>query len=573
MSHNMALTQVSRSPFASPDQPSLADVIDRIRAASKLLKITRQNWVWAVRTLARVAGKELAAIPAHPDFLRRLLARAAPASRGLGPGAWNNAKSLAGKAMEWSGLVNIPGHYMAPYTPEWQRLWSMLPANTALAVQLSRLFHYGSANGIRPADVNDDVLRQYHAALKDESLIANHYEAYRGAAKSWNNALAQIPGWPGGPVNVPSKRPEPFSLPWAAFPSSLSTQVEAHLASLAGVDLDSDFSRPMRPATIEKRRKQLLWFASAAVHSGTPAPQLDRLEVLLMPEMAKRVLEYLLTRRGGQTFTALDNLAQFLPALARRIGMPIEMVGALKRYKQRLRLERHGLAERHRPTLRRFDDPATVKALVTLPQRIRSEVERAKRKGIREAKLMQTAVAIEILLVAPVRISNLASIEISRHLVVVQAAPRCLHLRFPASEVKNAMELEFPLPPETMDLINLYLREYRHLLADEPGDFLFPGKHGGHKVNHALSHQINLTVHKHTSLQMPAHRFRHAVGKIFLDRHPGQYEVVRQLLGHKNIKTTIEFYAGAETAAAVRHYAQTILKLRNGGESSAANAL
>jgi site-specific recombinase XerD len=120
-----------------------------------------------------------------------------------------------------------------------------------------------------------------------------------------------------------------------------------------------------------------------------------------------------------------------------------------------------------------------------------------------------------------------------------------------------------------MDLIDLYLREYRHLLADEPGDFLFPGKHSGHKVNHALSHQINLTVHTYTGLEMPAHRFRHAVGKIFLDRNPGQYEVVRQLLGHKNIKTTIEFYAGAEGVAAARHYSATILKLRghkSGGE-------
>ena len=69
-------------------------------------------------------------------------------------------------------------------------------------------------------------------------------------------------------------------------------------------------------------------------------------------------------------------------------------------------------------------------ALVTLAQRIRPEVERAGRKGRREAKLMQTAVAIELLLMAPVRISNLASIEVSRHLVTAQAEPRLIHLRF-----------------------------------------------------------------------------------------------------------------------------------------------
>ena len=139
--------------------------------------------------------------------------------------------------------------------------------------------------------------------------------------------------------------------------------------------------------------------------------------------------------------------------------------------------------------------------------------------------------------------------------------------------MKNGVALEFPLPPETMDLIDLYLGDYRHLLADEPGDFLFPGKHAGRpKQNHALSRQINATVHKYTGLEMPAHRFRHTVGKIFLDRNPGQYEVVRQLLGHKNIKTTIEFYAGAEGAAAARHCSATILKLRvheGGGEDGA----
>jgi len=49
-----------------------------------------------------------------------------------------------------------------------------------------------------------------------------------------------------------------------------------------------------------------------------------------------------------------------------------------------------------------------------------------------------------------------------------------------------------------------------------------------------------------------------------LDRHPGQYEVVRQLLGHKDIKTTIAFYAGAESASAARYYHCTILGIRGG---------
>ena len=43
-------------------------------------------------------------------------------------------------------------------------------------------------------------------------------------------------------------------------------------------------------------------------------------------------------------------LVPLFPPLARRIELPDEVVTTLKRLKQRLRFERHGLAERHRLT-------------------------------------------------------------------------------------------------------------------------------------------------------------------------------------------------------------------------------
>jgi integrase len=129
--------------------------------------------------------------------------------------------------------------------------------------------------------------------------------------------------------------------------------------------------------------------------------------------------------------------------------------------------------------------------------------------------------------------------------------------------VKNANELEFPLQPALIEMLDAYLREWRSLLYDETSVFLFPGRKAGkHKGTGPLSAQIKGLVHAYTRLDMPAHRFRHAVGKIYLDHNPGQYEVVRQLLGHKDIKTTIWFYAGAESASAARHYAETIRQIQ-----------
>lgn len=171
-----------------------------------------------------------------------------------------------------------------------------------------------------------------------------------------------------------------------------------------------------------------------------------------------------------------------------------------------------------------------------------------------------------MLLNAPVRIQNLASIEIGRHLVDRSTQrERRVHLCFPAHEVKNSVELDFPLMPETIDLLDQYAAVWRPILCEGEGSpFLFPGDRPSRpKLKTTLSTQIKDLVFARSRLAMTAHRFRHAVGKIFLDRNPGQYEVVRQLLGHKDLRTTIASYCGAETASAVRHYAQTILGIRH----------
>jgi len=54
------------------------------------------------------------------------------------------------------------------------------------------------------------------------------------------------------------------------------------------------------------------------------------------------------------------------------------------------------------------------------------------------------------------------------------------------------------------------------------------------------------------------HLFRHAGGKLFLDMRPGEYEVVRRVLGHRSIATTTSIYTGAETRTAGQHFASTI---------------
>src|SRR5262249_47314884 len=100
----------------------------------------------------------------------------------------------------------MPAHYQAPFAPEWEALWDRLPkGKNALRMQLSRLFHYCSAQRIAPEEVDDAVLVRFHDALINESIVELPYAIYRGAAKSWNNACDRIPGWPQQRLFVPSQ--------------------------------------------------------------------------------------------------------------------------------------------------------------------------------------------------------------------------------------------------------------------------------------------------------------------------------------------------------------------------------
>jgi integrase len=560
----MATTPPSRNPFADPNIPSLADLSARIGVERHLPPRTRQNWIWALRAVARAAGNELVAVPAHPEFLRTVLERAAPASLGMTRAAWNNARSLTGKALQWAGYTRMPNHYQARFSPPWQALWDLLPPNTAMSFQLSRLFHYASAQSIPPSELNDKTLDRFNIALVKESIVRNPRESYRGAIKSWNNAAERIPGWPQRRLRFTSRR-RFFSLRWSEFPSSLEAHVDLYLRRAAGLDLSDDhFTHTQRPRTLQTRRAQLRLFASAVVKAGTPADSLVDLKALLIPEVAAQGLQFLVDRNGGKSGVQIANIALFLPALAARLDLPDETVTRLRKFAQKLKVTQSGLTARNREALRAFDDDDAVAALFNLPSRVLREAQKSGRKGYSEAKLVQTALAIEILLNAPVRIQNLASINLQKHLLEVGTrSSRAVHLRFPASEVKNANDLEFPLIPAAVELLDCYLSDWRPLLLTGARSFLFPGKNPDlPKGNGALSMQIRKLVHAYTRLDMPAHRFRHAVAKIFLDRNPGQYEVVRQLLGHKDIATTISFYAGAESASAARHYAKTILGIR-----------
>jgi len=117
--------------------------------------------------------------------------------------------------------------------------------------------------------------------------------------------------------------------------------------------------------------------------------------------------------------------------------------------------------------------------------------------------------------------------------------------------VKNTVRLQFVFKSYLTQLIDEYVRDFwPALLRGRKEDYLFPGLRKGAKGKLSFSGQISKHIYKATGLKMTVHQFRHAAGAIILKNRPGEFELVRQILGHRSLATTMRCYVGLETIQA-----------------------
>jgi integrase len=564
----MSLSPASRKPDNLPHRPSLAEVREMVLADEGLSLRRRQDVSSALRTLAKALGHRLDELPAHPGYLRERLERFTPAMAGLSPRRWRNALSLTRFALKHAKLARVPGRYEEPLTPAWADLFRYLN-DARMRVGLSRLARWCGARGIGPDQVNDEVLGVFLAELCDAGIVKRPRTIHRTACILWNKAATQISSWPKQSVTVPQYRRD-YVKPWSTFPPSLKADVEAYLDRLAGKDIFAELDfRPLKPGSVQTRARQLHQFVSALVLRGRDPQTLCSLRDVVAVPVVMDGLRFYVDRPEGKAMKHAQDLAYVLLAVARHwVKVDPEHLAALKKICRRLDHGRGQMTETNRAKLRQFDDPANVRALVTLPERLLAKSRSPATPSRAQALKVQTAVAIELLLMVPIRLGNLARLDMDRHLIR-SVGGGAVHLAIPGSEVKNGVNINAVLPGTTVRLIDLYIERYRPVLANERSRWLFPGESDGPKSRHGLGHQISSCIKRECGLNVHPHLFRHIAAKLYLDAHPGAYGVVRLVHGHKSVDTTTRYYCGMETQSALRHFDEHILKLRT--QSSAAS--
>jgi integrase len=550
----MASNQASRE-LSTPVR-TLSDVLAAVQSAD-LPPRRREEIVSALRTIGRVFKQSLDDIPAHPSLLGPRLAQAAPIAAGVSRLRWNNVRSLARCGL---ALVQpmAPGRHLNKLSPDWQQLSDRL-TDHGQRVGLSRFMHFCSALGTEPDAVSERTIEAFREHL--EQTLKRPEEILSMTAKAWGRAQVSTPDWPNTKFHAPSRQHR-WTLPMSALPESFHKDCQVWLDRLAGRDLLDEMAfRPVRPATINLRRQQLRTFASAVILGGQSPDTVTSLRDLVAIDNFKVGLRYLLARANGTPTRTIFHIASALKAAAKHHARVDDAhLKALVAIVNRLNQGQAGLTEKNRARLRPFDDLKCTAALLNLPARLMKLALRTRR--VRDGALLaQIATAVELLTFVPIRLHNLVNLDIERNLIL-SGNGKEMHVVIPEDEVKNRVEIEYPLPAMSVKLIMEYIRNHRPRLTLKGSTALFPGEFGRPKSQQVLRAQISRTIYAYTGLRVNPHLFRHIDAKLYLDRNPGGYEVVRRVLGHRSMNTTVRFYTGTETAAAVRHFDRTILDLR-----------
>ena len=565
---------------ASVAPQSLADLSAFVASHPDLTPTQRRDMTSAISSLASYLGSVEAVLPADGRRLRHRIDQLHHDQLGVSKKRLDNVIGAVKRALKLAS-ARFPGaRRRAALCAAWGPLHDALPPKTKYSYHLGGFIAFCSARGVAPDAVDDDTLAAFYEHLMTASLRKDPRNAYRNACKWWNQAVTEIDEWPQRLVDVPSFKPPPKTIPLGAFPDSFVTDLEACKATMLSPNpFRNKAKRRRRDGRRRSTRKGSYAQATAAkwcemLHrAGSVLVETDfctlnevtGINVLCAPDAAEAILQHYWTEADEQPTAYTELLAKTLAIVAEiHLGADEPQLDDLWDNVANMSPESEGLTEKNKDRLKLLNADANKRLLLNAPFELWRDLDSDKPrckpiKRKQDAVDLMIAAAVAILLCAPVRLKNLTNVVLGRNLT--RNADGSGVLSFPAGEVKNGVALDFLLTADVMDVIDDYLAHARHWWLGPDGDRLFPFGETGSTRAH-FGDLLARRVRRVTGLRVNTHLFRHIAAKLYLDDHPGQYELIRLLLGHKSLSTTVRFYCGLEREAAVKHYSNSVVEKR-----------
>lgn len=393
--------------------------------------------------------------------------------------------------------------------------------------------------------------------------------------ESWSDYIARLDA---NEANAPVSDKKAAWKASQAYRSLMESAAPTAYASAQGF-LPPD--RRWAPATIQNRRDLCAICAKVMYDAGQF--HVETIEELTDPEIVEAIAKRLHARQAEENpqSSYSRSIITFVMTLARDfVGRPQADLDRLQAVLAKYAPARKGIAPKNKETLRRFTE-ARIQALIDLPDQILREVNREvqhRRESYRKAhgnlprpvemfdatlvKQVMLALAAHIMVARAPRRSNLSGLRLEW----IRWREGLATLEIPPEFVKGRRAqdgpLLIPLDGKASRLLDQYLQSLRAKILhaeDTRNPYLFPSPpHAGrHRIGgcyESLPDRLVDQVHARVGVRINPHLWRHLIGWIWLKEDPDKLPAVQKLLGHKNIQTTIDYYADIDESVVLNEW-------------------
>jgi integrase/recombinase XerD len=167
---------------------------------------------------------------------------------------------------------------------------------------------------------------------------------------------------------------------------------------------------------------------------------------------------------------------------------------------------------------------------------------------------------IALVALIPLRRRTIAALRVGTHLVK-SGVLRSLDI--PAEDNKSKRPLEYEIPPDMSERIDLYLAQFRCCLPGAKAHRGLWASNKGRPMDHgSIYDAVRRRTHDAFGFPVNLHRFRAAAGALWSIHDPANVRGVKDLLGHASFDTTEGHYIVAQSRIAGRALAHAVDTLR-----------
>jgi integrase len=525
----------------------------------------KRDYISSLNRLEKHSGRALVDYPLDRQTILEILKDVDPRVCGIALQTWWSIKSRCNKAIEicLSDDPSLASKFHTR-TETWECFLQRLKTHDERRL-LAPLEKLASSRGLEPRQIDDEAMENFYS---DGNWCnrANRDRYRRKRVKVWNLLQARNPELGLRLLSVPPVRYRRRRVRWQDFQPSFYASAQDHCnwAADANPFAPGARKRPLSRRSIIGRLAHIHAAADALVRLGIPIDEIKSVADLLKPDFVKQISALRFQDAGDKHTWHNFQLGRALVELAEWSQLhedEIAEIRAITRLNRKPPLE---MTEKNRRLVLPFEDPNLVALLLKLPEVLfqRARSERGPRDRLAAA---HAAIAIGILPYCPFRLENLASLQFGKSVYI---SPGAAIIRIDGQDVKNKVPLEFDIPDHLIELLRTYREKIVPSTVKSSTDAIFVNVSGKRKTNSSIAALIKRNTARHLGIAINPHAFRHLAAKIVLDRDPGAYPLVQQLLGHRSLNTTTTFYTGRDTKRAGRHLRAILSNARDNARGS-----